>query len=217
MLVTNTISLSGAAKAIAIAICMLAFASPVQAEQRIALIIGNSAYQHAPALANPKNDSLDVGARLKALGFSLFGGQDLDRAAVLSQLTAFGRSAETADVALVFYAGHGLQVNGQNYLVPVDAKVDYEAEADIALVPFNVVMQQLNRGSRINIVFLDACRDNPFAKELSRTMGTRALGALGRGLSRAPAVSAASSPTRPSPTTSRSTATAATARSRRRC
>jgi hypothetical protein len=189
MRITIGLSWSGIARAAAVAICAIAFGSPAQAERRIALVIGNSAYQHAPRLANPNNDSLDVGERLKALGFTLYGGQDLDRAAVLSQLTAFGRAAETADVALVYYAGHGVQINGQNYLVPVDANVSYEAEADIALVPFNVVMQQLNRGSAVNIAFLDACRDNPFAKELSRTMGTRALGSLGRGLGRTPAVS----------------------------
>jgi hypothetical protein len=152
-------------------------------------VIGNSAYQHAPVLSNPQNDSADVGAKLKRLGFQLFGGQNLDRTAMLTVLTTFGRAAETADVALVYYAGHGLQINGQNYLVPVDANVGYEAEVDISLVPFNVVMQQLNRGSSVNIAMLDACRDNPFAKELSRTMGTRAIGSLGRGLSRAPSVS----------------------------
>ena len=75
-------------------------------------------------------------------------------------------------------------MNGQNYLVPTDAKVEYEAELDIALVPVPLVMQQLARGSRVNIVMLDACRDNPFAKELSRTLGTRSSSALGRGLSR---------------------------------
>ena len=87
-------------------------------------------------------------------------------------------------MALFFYAGHGLQVNGQNYLVPTDAKVEYEAELDIALIPVPLVMQQLARGSRVNIVLLDACRDNPFAKDLSRTLGTRSSSALGRGLSR---------------------------------
>ena len=173
-----------------LAILPVLAASPAQAaDKRVALVIGNSAYQHAPGLPNPRNDASDMSDKLKGLGFQLFGGQDLDRTGMFGALTTFGRAAENADVALVFYAGHGLQVNGQNYLVPVDASVEYEAEADIALVPFNLVMQQLNRGSRINIALLDACRDNPFAKDLSRTMGTRAVGALGRGLSRTPSVS----------------------------
>jgi len=154
------------------------------AEKRVALVIGNSAYEHVPRLQNPVNDASDMRTKLAALGFQIFGGADLDRTKMISALTGFGRAAENADVALVFYAGHGLQVNGQNYLVPVDANVEFEAELDIALVPFSIVMQQLSRGSRINIALLDACRDNPFSQGLSRSMGTRAVGALGRGLSR---------------------------------
>jgi hypothetical protein len=123
-------------------------------------------------------------ARLKAMEFDVIPGLDLDRNGFLNTLAVFGRAAEGADVALFFYAGHGLQVNGQNYLVPTDAKVEYEAELDIALIPVPLVMQQLARGSRVNIVLLDACRDNPFAKDLSRTLGTRSASALGRGLSR---------------------------------
>ena len=154
------------------------------AEKRVALLIGNSAYQYVPRLQNPVNDVADMRAKLDTLGFQIFGGADLDRSKMIGALTSFGRAAENADVALVFYAGHGVQVNGQNYLVPVDANVEFEAELDIALVPFSIVMQQLARGSRINIALLDACRDNPFAQNLSRSMGTRAVGALGRGLSR---------------------------------
>ncbi len=160
------------------------FASAARAEKRVALVIGNSAYRHVTPLRNPGNDAGDVRNKLEALGFQLFGGTDLDRTGMMSSLTGFGRAAENADVALVFYAGHGLQVNGQNYLVPVDANVEFEAELDIALVPFSIVMQQLARGSRINIALLDACRDNPFSQGLSRSMGTRAVGSLGRGLSR---------------------------------
>jgi hypothetical protein len=166
----------------------LGLSGAVAADTRVAFVVGNGAYRNVPPLPNPRNDAADVTAKVKALGFQTFGGVDLDRAAIMRELTAFGRAAENADVAMVFYAGHGLQLNGQNYLVPVDANVEYEAEADIALVPFNLVMQQLNRGSRINIALLDACRDNPFAKTLSRTMGTRAV-ELQRGLSRAPTVS----------------------------
>jgi hypothetical protein len=157
--------------------------APVCAEKRVALVIGNSEYQEVPRLPNPKNDAGDMRSKLSALSFQIFGGNDLNRASMISTLTSFGRAAESADVALVFYAGHGLQVNGQNYLVPVDANVEFEAELEISLVPLSLVMQQLARGSRINIVLLDACRDNPFAKSLSRSMGTRAVGSLGRGLS----------------------------------
>mgnify|MGYP003707168923 CR=1 FL=1 len=168
----------------ALALLTLALGTaPARAEKRVALVVGNSGYRHVSRLINPGNDAADVRAKLEGLGYQLFGGVDLDRAAMITAVTSFGRSAENADVAVVFYAGHGLQVNGQNYLVPVDASVESEAELDISLVPMSIVMQQLSRGSRVNIALLDACRDNPFAKDLSRSMGTRAIGALGRGLS----------------------------------
>jgi uncharacterized caspase-like protein len=152
--------------------------------RKVALVVGNSAYTNVPRLLNPRNDASDMISHLKTMEFEVIPGLDLDRNAFLNTLAAFGRAAEGADVALFFYAGHGLQVNGQNYLVPTDAKVEYEAELDIALIPVPLVMQQLARGSRVNIVLLDACRDNPFAKDLSRTLGTRSSTALGRGLSR---------------------------------
>ncbi len=161
-----------------------ATAEPALAERKVALVVGNSGYANVPRLPNPRNDASDMIARLKSLGFDVIPGLDLDRNTFLTSLASFGRAAEGADVALFFYAGHGLQVNGQNYLVPIDSKVEYEAELDIALIPVSLVMQQLARGSRVNIVMLDACRDNPFAKDLSRTLGTRSSSALGRGLSR---------------------------------
>lgn len=162
----------------------LTSAQPAVAERRVALVVGNSNYTNVARLLNPRNDAGDMISRLKTMKFDVIPGLDLDRNGFLNTLAAFGRAAEGADVALFFYAGHGLQVNGQNYLVPTDAKVEYEAELDIALIPVPLVMQQLGRGSRVNIVILDACRDNPFAKDLSRTLGTRSSSALGRGLSR---------------------------------
>lgn len=171
------------AAAIALAIGWLG-AEPAWAERKVALVVGNSAYVSVPRLPNPRNDASDVIARLKSIGFEVTPGLDLDRNGFLQSLATFGRAAEGADVALFFYAGHGLQVSGQNYLVPVDGKVESEAELDLALIPVSLVMQQLARGSRVNLVFLDACRDNPFAKDLSRSLGTRSSAALGRGLSR---------------------------------
>ena len=172
------------ATVVALAAAWLVTTGPASAERKVAFVVGNSAYLNVPRLPNPRNDASDLIARLKSLGFEVTPGLDLDRNSLLQSLATFGRAAEGAEVALFFYAGHGLQVNGQNYLVPVDGKVEYEAELDIALVPVSLVMQQLARGSRVNLVFLDACRDNPFAKDLSRTLGTRSATALGRGLSR---------------------------------
>ena len=153
-------------------------------ERRIALVVGNAAYDHTAKLRNPRNDAEDLSAKLQALGFELFGGTDLDRRSLVEALITFGRAAETADVALFFYAGHGIQVNGRNYLVPVDAQVEFEAEIDISLVSLDGVMQQMERGSRTNIVFLDACRDNPFKDQLMRSMGNRSATALSQGLGR---------------------------------
>ena len=169
---------------IAALVCAVALllATPALAERRVALVIGNAAYLEAPPLANPTNDAADMRAKLTELGFEIHGGSDLDRARLVGALRDFGRAVETADVALVFYAGHGLQVGGQNYLVPIDAKVEYEAELTLVLVPFDDVLRQLNRSPNVKIVLLDACRDNPFAKTLSRTLGSRSTDVLGRGL-----------------------------------
>jgi hypothetical protein len=158
-------------------------ASPALAERRIALVVGNSDYQHVAKLANPKNDAEDLSKQLAALGFEVMGGTDLDRRALVEQLIRFGRAAGTADVALFFYAGHGIQVNEQNYLVPVDAMVEYEAEADISLVSLSGVMQQMERGSKTNLIFLDACRNNPFADQLAKSEN-RSATSISKGLGR---------------------------------
>jgi len=168
---------------VALIVVMLAGLSMARAETRVALVVGNSAYEFAPKLTNPSNDAGDLTERLKALGFEVVGGIDLDRRTLVEALIKFGRAAETADVALFFYAGHGLQVNGQNYLVPIDAMVEYEAEVDISLVSLSGVMQQLERGSKTNIIFLDACRDNPFEKELARS-SNRSATSIAKGLGR---------------------------------
>jgi len=160
----------------------IGLACAAHAERRVALIVGNSDYEHIAKLKNPKNDAEDLTAKLKTLGFEVFGGTDLDRRNLVSALIQFGRAAETADVAMFYYAGHGIQVNEQNYLVPTDAMVEFEAEIDISLVSLTGVMRQLERGSKTNLIFLDACRDNPFADKLKSS--TRAAVPLGKGLTR---------------------------------
>ncbi len=178
------IRLPGLGAVAAAVLAALFFATPSIAQERVALVVGNSTYENIATLRNPKNDASDLTERLQGLGFEVFGGTDLDRRALVQALIQFGRAAEKAEVALFFYAGHGLQVNGQNYLVPVDAMVEFESEIDLSLVSLSGVMQQLERGSRTNIVFLDACRDNPFAKQLSRSMGNRSAESLSKGLGR---------------------------------
>ncbi len=165
-------------------IACLAF--PAMAEKRVALVIGNAAYKHAPALANPKNDAEGMAAALKRLKFDVLAGTDLDKPAMERLLQAFSLKLETADVALIFYAGHGLQVHGRNYLVPVDGKLDREADLVFQAVPLDVIQGLMEQSQRTNIMILDACRDNPLARNLARTMGTRSA-SIGRGLGEAKA------------------------------
>jgi uncharacterized caspase-like protein len=141
------------------------------AEGRVALVVGNGDYEHVSDLVSPKNDAADMTELLKSLGFEVSGGIDLDRKTMLAALTGFGGQAQAADVALFFYAGHGLQLNGQNYLVPIDAAVGDPAEIDTSLVSLSDVASELERGSKINIIFLDASRNNPFADALANAAG----------------------------------------------
>lgn len=142
------------------------FVSPAVAEKRVALIIGNSAYQNVSPLQNPKDDALLVAETLKRLGFALAGGQahvELDKAGFDSAIQRFGSQLMGADVALFYYAGHGIQVRGTNYLVPVSANPAREADVDFQMVDVNLVLRQMEgAGTRLNIVILDACRNNPF-------------------------------------------------------
>ena len=167
-----------------VACLLLAIALPVVpalAEKRVALVIGNSAYKHAPALANPRNDAEGMAAALKRLKFDVVLGVDLDETGMRRQLQDFANRLEKAEVALVFYAGHGLQVGGRNYLVPVDAKLEKENDLVFQAVALDQIQRLLEQGQRTSIIILDACRDNPLARNLARSMGTRST-AIGRGM-----------------------------------
>ena len=141
--------------------------------QRVALVVGNSAYRHTPRLENPKNDAADMGAALKKLGFHVIEGFDLDKAAFDAKVRDFAAALKGADVGLFFYAGHGMQVSGQNYLVPVDAKLTTVSALDTEMVRLDLVHQTMEREAKTNLLFFDACRDNPLARNLARAMGTR--------------------------------------------
>jgi hypothetical protein len=141
-------------------------ADPAAAEKRVALVIGNSAYQNVTRLDNPRNDAMLIAETLSGLGFTLIGGRaqlDLDKATLDVDVQNFGRQIQGADVALFYYAGHGVQVNGSNYLVPVGANPTREADVDFQMVDVNLVLRQMQgSGTRLNVVILDACRNNPF-------------------------------------------------------
>ena len=144
----------------------LLFMAPAAAEKRIALVMGNSAYQNVTRLDNPRNDAALMADTLKGLGFTLIGDRaqlDLDKSAMDGAVQNFGRQVQGADVALFYYAGHGVQVGGANYLVPVSANPTREADVDFQMVDVNLVLRQMQgSGTRLNMVILDACRNNPF-------------------------------------------------------
>jgi uncharacterized caspase-like protein len=165
------------------ALLILAFAVEARAEKRVALVIGNSSYQHVPRLANPANDAADMASKLESLGFDVVSGHDLDLAGVRQTIRDFIARLDGADMALFYYAGHGLQVNGENYLAPVDAKLSSYIDLDFEAVPMNLIMSAMERSTKINLFFFDACRDNPLLENLSRSMGTRS-GSVGRGLAK---------------------------------
>ena len=154
---------------------------PAEAAKRVALVIGNSSYKHASALDNPRNDAEDVSKAFGKLGFKVVKGLDLDKRSMEGVLQRFAGELEQADVGVFFYAGHGLQISGRNYMVPVDAKLSNAYSVDFELIRLDIVHRTMERATNTNILFLDACRDNPLARNLARAMGTRS-SAIGRGL-----------------------------------
>lgn len=159
------------------------WAEPTSAAKRVALVIGNSAYEHASPLKNPKNDAEAMAKALELFGFEVVSGIDLKHRDLAKIISQFRRKLSGADVGLFFYAGHGLQVKGLNYLAPVDAKLDEETSLAFEAVPLQLILNLMENSSKTNLVFLDACRDNPLARNLARSMGTRS-NAIGRGLAR---------------------------------
>ena len=144
----------------------VAFSASAFAEKRVALVVGNSAYRNVPRLDNPANDAKLLADTLSSLGFTLVGGSalfDLDKPSLDQAVQALGAELAGADVGLFYYAGHGVQIRGENYLIPVDANPTKEADVDFQMLDTNLVLRQMEgAGTRLNIVILDACRNNPF-------------------------------------------------------
>jgi hypothetical protein len=165
-------------------LCLIFLAAGVYeaaAVKRVALVIGNSSYRFTSPLENPKNDATDLAGALKTLGFEVVEGFDLDKAAMDDVIRTYANALTGADIGLFFYAGHGLQVNGQNYLVPVDAQLTTNSALDFELVRLDLVQRTMERETATNILFLDACRNNPLVRNLARSLGTRSA-EIGRGL-----------------------------------
>ena len=157
-------------KSMALFLLALVMAGPLAAE-RVALVIGNGAYGgEVTPLPNPGNDARAMAAKLRGLGFDVVEGTDLDRGGFFSKMKEFSKRADGAEAALLFYAGHGVQADGKNYLIPVsmetlEHKTDLRADA----VNLDYVLEQMK--GRMNLVFLDACRDNPFRSMRMRGSG----------------------------------------------
>ncbi|MGP0088946.1 MAG: SUMF1/EgtB/PvdO family nonheme iron enzyme [Xanthobacteraceae bacterium] len=148
---------------------------PSKAEKRVALVIGNSAYRNGSALPNTPNDANDIAASFARLGFSVTkvldaGFNDMRRA-----LLQFGREARGSEMAIVFFAGHGMEIGGENWLIPVDAELMSDTDAENEAVSLRTVMLQVSGASSLGLVILDACRNNPFAAKMQRTVRTRAV------------------------------------------
>ncbi len=149
-------------------------------QSRVALVFGNSAYRSVPRLTNPGQDAQGVAQALRNIGFQVELVRDATRAQTEEALRRFGRVADGAEIALFFYAGHGMQVGGENYLMPVDARVSDVRDIDYEFIALPLVTRAMER-ARVRIMILDACRDNPLAPQIRGLSGTRS---VGRGLAR---------------------------------
>ncbi|MCK1480404.1 caspase family protein [Bradyrhizobium sp. 197] len=152
------------------------------AERRVALVIGNSAYKSVPRLSNPTNDAALVGGMLRKAGFDLVDVKlDLSVVEMRKALREFGSRTRDADVAVVYYAGHGIELDGNNYLIPTDAVLETDTDVYDEAFQLDRVLVTVEPAKQLRLVILDACRDNPFAKTMKRTVASRA---IGRGLAK---------------------------------
>ena len=153
----------------------LSLSVPAHADKRVALVIGNSAYKSVGPLDNPKNDATLMAETLRSLGFTLVGGGaqlDLDKSGIDRVVQNFGHLLPGADVGLFYYAGHAVEVGGVNYLAPVDANLTRESDLDFQMLDANLVLRQMaDAGTKLNVVILDACRNNPFISRGLRATG----------------------------------------------
>ena len=159
-------------------------AGAAQAAERVALVIGNGAYSNASTLPNPANDAADFAAAMRDLGFETIVATDVDKAGFDQKLRDFARALRGARTALFYYAGHGLQVAGKNYAVPIDAKLEAPARFAVEAVELDQILSVMQADEdRVNLVFLDACRDNPLARSFARGLPAARAISVGSGLS----------------------------------
>lgn len=163
-------------------VLLLFFCQPAWAGNRVALVIGNSAYKNAAPLSNPVNDAAIVEATLKNAGFDVVQTrQDLQAIEMRRTLRDFADQARDADVAVIYYAGHGMEIEGTNYLIPVDATLERDTDVYDEAFSLDRVMLAIEPARQLRLVILDACRNNPFSEKMKRTVGSRS---ISRGLAR---------------------------------
>jgi len=154
---------------------------PSSVQRRVALVIGNAAYKHASSLQNPERDAVAIAAALRMNGFaSVRLETNLSRDRTIAVLREFARAADTADWAVVYYSGHGLERQGINYMVPVDAELKFDRDIGLEAIDLDKVMNAVEGARKLKLVILDACRDNPFVSRMKSTSGS--VRSVGRGL-----------------------------------
>jgi caspase domain-containing protein/putative peptidoglycan binding protein len=185
--------------AILLAFALLAPPALAAANQRVALVIGNADYKVAPKLANPVLDARAIAETFKRLGFKVVEGYDLSAQDLRATLSEFSKALAGSDAAVVYYAGHGVAFDGENYLLPIDIDLKTPTDLDLNAISVSQLLRQMRREERANVIILDACRDNPFAAELERgryrgVVGHRGLNRIEGDLARGALIAFASDP-----------------------
>lgn len=152
--------------ALLVALILMGLTTPeAHADRRVALVIGNSAYREIPALKNPDKDAQDVANTFRLAGFDVFVGEDLTRLQFEQEFRNYLAAADGADLAVVYYSGHGFQIGGENFLIPVDASLKEASDMEVQAIKVDDVLQQLRAKSKVQMIILDACRNNPFPRK----------------------------------------------------
>jgi len=152
-----------------ISLALLVTNLPACAGARVALVIGNSAYENAPLLPNPLNDASDVSASLRRLGFAVNTLSNAKFDNMRRALIEFTRQARGADVAVIFFAGHGIQIAGENWLIPIDAQLTSDLDVANETIGLQSMVRAVSNTSKLGLVILDACRNNPFLPAMQIT------------------------------------------------
>jgi hypothetical protein len=157
-------------------ICTVLSANAAKADRRVAFVVGNGAYKNVAQLPNPAIDAKAMAAVLRNVGFEVVEGTNLTRDKMTEKLLDFGKKAQGADVAVFFYAGHGIAISGTNYLLPIDADIKSEMDVKLgAAINIDLTLDQTMSDAKVKLVFLDACRDNPFAAKIKSNASTRSV------------------------------------------